>query len=150
MGTETFTATLEASPVGKGGHWVVVPDAVMSDLTDKARAKVKATFNGVPYRGSIVRYSGAYVLGVTKAIIKQTGASPGDPLEVSVKLDTAERTVALPPELQEAFTADPTLRTSWEALSYTRRKERARALEEARRPETRARRLEGILRELSG
>ena len=57
--SQTFRANLEASTVGKGGHWVRVPDAVMAALSGAGRAKVKATFNGVPYRGSIVKYSGS-------------------------------------------------------------------------------------------
>lgn len=94
--SHSFRATLEASTVGKGGHWVVVPDAVVAALTSAGRAKVQATFNGIPYRGSIVKYSGRQVLGVTSAIIKEAGLATGDPLQVTVELDAAERTVDLP------------------------------------------------------
>jgi Bacteriocin-protection, YdeI or OmpD-Associated/Domain of unknown function (DUF1905) len=146
---QKFTARLEASTVGTGGHWVVVPDAVMSELTDKARAEVKATFNGVPYRGSVVKYSGAYVLGVTKAIMTQAGLSTGDTVQVSIEPDTEKRTVTIPDDLADALKANPKLQSTWDALSYTRRKEKAQSLTEAKRPETRSRRLDAILRDLA-
>ncbi len=41
-------------------------------------------------------------------------------------------------------------RARWEALSFTRRKEHVRSLEEAKKPETRSRRLERILSDLDG
>ena len=60
----------------------------------------------------------------------------------------AERTVDVPPSLAGALAADATLQRAWDALSYTRRKELARGIAEARQEATRERRLAKALEEL--
>ena len=58
----------------------------------RGRVKVNATFDGVPYQGSIVNMglkhpdgSVCYILGVLKAIRKQLGKGDGDVLHVLVE-----------------------------------------------------------------
>ena len=91
---------------------------------------------------------GVSVLGVLKSIVEALGVDFGDTLDVTVALDTAERTVEVPPDLAGALSRDAALKAAWGRLSFTRRKELARAIEEAKKPETRARRLERALEEL--
>lgn len=149
MAEQTFRAELVTSGTGGGGHLVTVPDDVVAALGGKGRTPVQATFNGVPYRGSIVRMGGSFCLGVTKAVIADAGVEPGDLLDVVVRLDNAPRVVDVPPELAAAFEARPELRAAWDGWSYTRRKEAAAGVAEARKPETRDRRIDQILDELS-
>ena len=53
------------------------------------------------------------------------------------------------PEALAAVLADePAARAAFESLSYTRRKELARRVADAKRPETRERRLAGVLAQL--
>jgi uncharacterized protein YdeI (YjbR/CyaY-like superfamily) len=47
----------------------------------------------------------------------------------------------LPADLAKALAHDKKAIAAWEALSFTSKKEMARSLEEAKRPETRERRL---------
>lgn len=148
MAAHSFEARLEESSSGRGGHWVVVPGEVMSALTSAGRAKVKATFNGRPYRGSIAGYSGRLVAGAPKAILVAAGLKAGDPVRVTLELDTEERAVEVPPDLAERPAAEPALRPAWDKLSFTARKERAGAIAGAKRPETRRRRLEQVIEEL--
>ena len=60
---------------------------------------MQASFNGVWYRGSIVRMGGVMMLGVTKAVMAEAGAGPGDVLDVVVENDEVPREVEVPPEL---------------------------------------------------
>jgi uncharacterized protein YdeI (YjbR/CyaY-like superfamily) len=90
----------------------------------------------------------SYCIGVLKSIVEQAGLEFGDPVDVTVERDTAERTVEPPSELQLAFAEDPALRVAWDGLSFTARKEMARDIEGAKRPETRARRTEAGLERL--
>ena len=110
-------------------------------LGGKGRIPVKATFDGVPYRGSIVRMGGASVLGVQKAIMVQAGAEPGDTLKVVVENDDEPRTVEVPADLASALRRNAVARRSFESLSYSHRREYVASITEAMRPETRARRL---------
>jgi uncharacterized protein YdeI (YjbR/CyaY-like superfamily) len=65
------------------------------------------------------------------------GVQAGDHVFVDLELDSEERTVEPPPELQAAFADEPELRAFFERLSYTHRKEYVRWIEEAKREETR-------------
>ena len=58
----------------------------------RGRVKVRATFNGIPYEGSIVNMglrnpdgSVCYIIGVLKAIRRQLGKGDGDVLRVVVE-----------------------------------------------------------------
>jgi bifunctional DNA-binding transcriptional regulator/antitoxin component of YhaV-PrlF toxin-antitoxin module len=114
------------------------------------RVPVKATINGAEYRGSIVRMGGKYMLGIPKAFREAAGIKAGDNIVVTLARDAEERTVIIPEDLSKTLNKDRALRQAWDKLSYTVRKENARALEEAKQPETRARRLEKTLEMLRG
>ena len=109
------------------------------------RVPVKAVVNGTEYRGSIVRMGGRYCLGIPKAFREKAGIKAGENIVVTIEKDEAERTVTIPSDLAAALKKDKMLETAWDELSYTLRKENARALEEAKQAETRARRLEKTL-----
>jgi hypothetical protein len=145
---QRFTAPLEPTDRGRGGHVLRVPDEVVDALGGTGRTPVNATFNGIAYRGSIVRMGGSYCIGVLKSIVEEAGLEFGDPVAVTVERDSAERTVEAPSKLARAFAAEPPLRAAWDALSFTARKELAREIEGAKRPETRARRVEAALERL--
>ena len=109
------------------------------------RVPVKATVNGAEYRGSIVRMGGKYMLGIPKAFREAAKIKAGDNIVVTLEPDVEERTVSLPADLAKELKKDKSLRDAWDKLSYTIRKEKVRALEEAKQQETRTRRLEKTL-----
>jgi hypothetical protein len=147
MATASFRAALK--PSGRGaGHLVEVPPKVIEALGGKGRIPVTAAFNGVPYRGSIVRMGGGSVLGVQKAIMDEAGVVVGDTLRIEVSNDDAPREVELPEELSKAFRRSRAAQRAFEGLSYSHRREYARHVAEAKRPETRARRAERTIEQL--
>jgi uncharacterized protein YdeI (YjbR/CyaY-like superfamily) len=83
-----------------------------------------------------------------KSIQEAAGVSFGDTVTVSLELDTAPRTVELPPDLARELARDKNMRASWEKLSFTNKKEMALSLTEAKKPETRERRLMAALAKL--
>jgi bacteriocin resistance YdeI/OmpD-like protein/uncharacterized protein DUF1905 len=136
----TFRARIR--PSDRGGHLVDVPPDVVAALGGKGRIQVAATFEGVPYRGSIVRMGGGAVLGVQKAIMAEAGVSTGDTLTVVVENDEAPREVEIPDELAKALRKHRVARETFASLSYSHRREYVGYVTEARKPETRARRVE--------
>jgi Bacteriocin-protection, YdeI or OmpD-Associated/Domain of unknown function (DUF1905) len=124
---------------------VEVPADAIRKLGAKGRIAVRASFNGIPYRGSIMRMGGVSMLGVTKGIMAEAGVATGDTLDVVVENDDTPREVAVPAELAAAFKRSPAARKAWESLSYTARKEHAAAIEGAKKPETRERRVAKVL-----
>ena len=136
----SFTAIIEAHD-GSGAH-VSVPFDVEAAF-GKKRVKVQATFDGVPYRGSIVRMGGPdHMLIVRKDIRERINKSVGDEVEVTLMEDTQPRAVAVPGDMQEALWQHPTAASFFKQLAYTHRKEYVQWIENAKKPETRARRVE--------
>jgi hypothetical protein len=136
-----FKAKLQSSGRGGGGHLVAIPVEVLDRLGGAGRIPVNASFNGIPYRGSIANMGAGPCLGVLKSIIAEAGLTVGDTLVVEVERDAEERTVEVPPDLARALAKNRAARQAWDALSYTNKKEHARAIAEAKKPETRTRRL---------
>jgi len=131
----TFRAVIEAA--GGGGAFVTVPFDVERAF-GKKRVPVHATFDGVPYRGSLVRMGGpAHLLPILKEIRTAIGKEPGDEVEVTVEEDTAPRIVEVPPDLADGFESAPAARANFEKLAYTHRREYVRWIEEAKREQTR-------------
>jgi len=149
MAKTRFTAKLRHSGRGGGGHLVEVPAEVVAALGGRGRIPVQASFNGVPYRGSIVRMGGVMMLGVTKAIMAEGGAGPGDAIDVVVENDEAPREVEVPPELRKALKRNRAAAAAWYRLSFSHRREYVGHIAEAKREETRARRVERTIEALT-
>ena len=139
MKTYKFKAKIEGAD---GGAYILFPYDVEKEFGTKGKVPVKATFNGVPYTGSLIKYgSPLHMLGVLKAIRGQLGKKPGDTVEVVLWKDEEERTPDVPREFEKLMKKEGLL-PSFEKLSYTHRKEYCRWITEAKKEETRSRRLE--------
>ena len=142
MAKATFRAELRSSGSGRGGHLVEVPQDVIAKLGGKGRIPVNATFDGVSYRGSIVKMRGIMMIGVTKAIMAEADIGVGDRLTVVVENDDAPREVEVPEELAKAFRRAKGARAEWDRLPFTHQREYVEAILDAKKPETRARRVD--------
>lgn len=119
-----------------------IPDEVVDELGAGRRPKVAATVGGYTWRSSIARMGDAFWLGMSKDNRAGAGVSAGDVLDLEVVVDDAPRTVELPEEL--ASVAD-----AWARLSYSHQRRIAESITAAKKPETRAARVEKALAELS-
>ncbi|HUS14704.1 MAG TPA: YdeI/OmpD-associated family protein [Chloroflexia bacterium] len=147
---QEFDATL--IDAGGGGVYVEVPFDVPAVFGIKGQVKVQATIDGAPYRGSLARMGGPHhILIVLKAIREAIGKQPGDQVHVTLVRDTAERSILVPDDLQAALGAQPAAQAAFDKLAYTHRKEYVAWITEAKRPETRQRRVEqAVLRLTAG
>ena len=143
-----FDAVLLPDPTG-AGTYVLVPDNVTSSLRLKGRPKISAVIAGHPYRGSLMPTREGFCLGVLKAIQQAEGLTRGDTITVDLEVDTAPRVIEPPSDLAAALRREPAAAAAWERLSYTNKREIARSLEEAKRSETRERRLAAALEKLN-
>jgi hypothetical protein len=145
--THRFTAQLEAARAG--GAIVLIPTEIANSLGGLKQMRVVGTVNGVAYQSSTMPYGGrGLFMGVHKATRSAAGADFGAMVAVVVARDDRPRILELPAELEAAFAAEPTLHDRFEALSFTRRKELAVPIGEAKLPATRAARLERALAQL--
>jgi hypothetical protein len=126
---------------------VVVPADVAAAMGGRARIPVAGTINGVPFRGSTMPMGdGRHCVGFRKDVrARAGGVEGGDTVVIEIGRDDAPRTVAVPDDLAAALAADPAVRAAFDAMSYTHRKEWAAAVADAKRPETRARRIDQAL-----
>jgi bifunctional DNA-binding transcriptional regulator/antitoxin component of YhaV-PrlF toxin-antitoxin module len=107
----------------------------------KARAPVRGTVNGAEFRTTVAVYGGVYLIGFNKEVRERAGIAIGDEVDVELELDDEPRTVEVPPALAAALEKDDEARAAFESLSYTHRREYAEWIAEAKREETRERRL---------
>jgi hypothetical protein len=146
MGSIRFTTTLLARGPAAA---VVLDDAQVAAVGEGAkRFPVAAAVNGYTWRTSVARMGGEFLLGLNRAVRLQAGVQAGDTVEVEIELDTAPREVVVPDALAGALAHDVAARAAFEALSYSHRKEYARWIDEAKRDETRERRLAKTLARL--
>jgi hypothetical protein len=139
MGSLRFTATLV--PRGPAAA-VVLDDAQVEAVGEGAkRFPVVATINGHTWRTSVTRMRGEFLLGLSRKVREAAGAAAGDAVEVTLVLDAAPREVDVPAALAAALDRDPETRRAFDALAFTHRKEYARWVDEAKRDETRERRI---------
>jgi hypothetical protein len=139
MGSLRLTTTLQ--PRGPAAA-IVLDDEQVATLGEGAkRFPVAATIGDFTWRGSVTRMGGEFLLGMSKAVREGAGAEAGDTVDVLIELDTAPREVEAPEALATALAGDDVARASFERMSYTHRKEYARWIEEAKREETRERRV---------
>jgi hypothetical protein len=135
---EVFDATIVEAD--RGGAYVRVPPDVVAALGGKGRIPVRATFDGVAYRGSVVSMGGEKILGVLKDIRARLSKQPGDLVTVTLEVDESERTVPLPDDLIAALEGSGLL-AEFTALSYSHQREYASWINEAKKPDTRRRRI---------
>jgi len=125
-----------------GGAYVVFPYDVEKEFGTNGKVAVAATIDGIPDKGALMRMGMPHhILGVPKAIRAQKNKQPGDVVTIVLWKDDEPREVAVPPELLARMKKAGVL-PFFESLSFTHRKEYCRWITEAKKDETRARRLD--------
>jgi Bacteriocin-protection, YdeI or OmpD-Associated/Domain of unknown function (DUF1905) len=133
---------------GPGGAWtfIEIPFSVLDLFGRKGQVPVRATLNGFAYRNSLIPRGGVHILGVGKDVLAVAGAVQGDTVQVELALDDALRTVTVPADLEAALaSASAGQAETFAALSYSHKKEFVDWIESAKKPETRAARIEKTL-----
>jgi uncharacterized protein YdeI (YjbR/CyaY-like superfamily) len=134
-----FRATLEGSP-DSSATFVQVPPKIMKRFGGRVRVPVRVTINGAHHRTTICNMGLGPMIGIPAAMRKAAGVERDDRIIVSLAPDLLERTVELPRDFAKAMTAAQ--RRCFDRFSYSHRKEWVMWIEDAKRPETRARRIE--------
>jgi uncharacterized protein YdeI (YjbR/CyaY-like superfamily) len=110
---------------------------------------VRGTINGFAFRSSIFPYGGVHYLIVNKTVREGAKVKADDAVDVVMERDDVPRTVTPPPDFEQALKANEAAQAAWQRASYSRRKELVDVIEAAKRPETRARRIEKAIAELT-
>ena len=120
-----------------------IPFDVEKTFGARGRVPVCGTLNGAPFRSSAFRMGGdCHFMVINRRMREAAGVSGGETVPVTMERDTRPRAVKPPADLARALKANKDAQAAWDKLSYTHKKEYARAVEEAKKPETRQRRIE--------
>ena len=119
-----------------------VPPEVVEALGEGARPPVTITINGHRWKSRVAIMRGRHLLGLSKANRQAAGVATGDEVEVELELDTEPRVVVEPMDFARALDGDPAARAAFDSLTDSRKREHVRAIENAKKPETRRRRIE--------
>lgn len=135
----SFKAVIQNA--GGGGAFVDIPFDVEKAFGAK-KPRVKAMIEGVPYRGLLTRMGGPnHILIILKGIREQIGKTFGDEIKVSVEADVEERVITVPADLKRALKTEKEAKAAFEKLSYTHKREYVMWIEEAKKEETRQKRI---------
>ncbi|KXO88979.1 YdeI/OmpD-associated family protein [Tsukamurella pseudospumae] len=126
---------------------IELTDAQVEELGGGKRAAVRVTIGERSARLRLAGMGGRNLIGLSKAARAELGVEIGDVVDALIELDGAERTVDLPDDLAAAL-AEHGLRAAFDALSYTHRKEAARGVADAKRADTRERRIAAVIASL--
>lgn len=132
-----FEAALE--PFGPAGAVTLPFDPKVE--WGRVRAPVRGTIDGHPFTTTVARYGGVDYLAFRREVREAAGVEIGAVVAIEVELDTSERLVTVPADLAAAL-GHGQVRAVFDALSYTHRKEYVDWVEEAKRKQTRATRVQ--------
>ncbi len=121
------------------------PFDVVEVFQRKGRVPVKGTINGFPFRSSLMNMGDGHMMVVNAELRAGAHCQAGDTVSVVMELDDEKRTVELPAYLKKLIAADPKTKEAWAKLAFTHQKEHVRAIEDAKRPETREKRIAAML-----
>lgn len=134
-----------ARPYGMGpkGAWqfLDLPGAFSASLDTKGRVPIVFTVAGKAFRVSAFPDGkGGHQINFNKAM-QAAAAGKGGNAKATVAVDAAKRTVAPPKDLKAAIAKDAKAKAAFAGLAPSHKKAYVDWIEEAKRPETRAKRV---------
>jgi hypothetical protein len=129
--------------------YIEFPYDTEKEFGKKGQVKVKVWFDGFLYRGSLVKMGHpCHIVGLNKEVRKAINKNPGDSIHVIIEQDTEERIIAIPTDLQNLLNEHKDAKVKFEKFSYSHKKEWVMWLIDAKKDETRLKRLQKILDKL--
>lgn len=146
---QTFETEILDAQNGMDAAFIKIPFDVKS-VFGSMRPKVKALFDGkVVYRGLLVRMQTPfYMLLLRKDVRAELGKNIGDTIQVVIDLDTEPRVVEVPEILKKELNREPEIQQFFSSLSFTHQKEYVNFVSEAKKDETKHRRIDKVLQML--
>jgi hypothetical protein len=141
-----FTAQVQQA--GRTATGIEVPAEVVDGLGGGKRPRVTVTINGRTYRSSVAVMGGKFMVGVSAENRALTGVAGGDVVEVTLALDTAPREVDVPDDFAAALEVVPEAKAAFARQSYSHQRAHVDAINAAKAPETRRRRIDKAVERL--
>lgn len=141
-----FTAKLLwPAEAAKGTSWtfLILPGNASAALPTRGRTTVEGTINGYSFRATLEPDGRkSHWLKVNKKLREAAGAQPGDAVSLEIVPVGKEPEPKVPADLRRALAAAPQARALWSDITPVARRDWIHWITSAKRPETRARRVE--------
>jgi hypothetical protein len=142
-----FTATVILG--GKTATGIEVPEDVVAALGRGKRPAVRVRIGAHAYRTTVAPMSGSYWIPLSAEHRTAAGVSAGEEVTVAIEPDDQPRTVEVPADLAAALDATPAAKAAFEVLSYSNQRRHTLSVEGAKTAETRQRRIDKVIAELT-
>ena len=139
MSTQRFKTTLHQTGNNTG---IVVPPEIVEALGGGKKPPLNVTVNGFAYRSSLATMGGKSMISFSSDKREATGLKGGDKIDVTLEIDDAPRAMEVPADLQAALDGDKAAKAYFATLSYSNQRRHIDPINQAKSPETRARRIE--------
>jgi hypothetical protein len=134
-----FSTTLIGAK--KTATGIEIPDEVIENLGAGKKPPVKVTVNGYEYRTTVASRGDRFLIPVSAKHREAAGLTAGDPIEVSLALDTEPRVIEVPEDLAAELERDKKAGAFYKTLSYSQQRGYVEPITDAKKPETRERRV---------
>ena len=146
MAKHRFEAKVTGAGPAEAWCFVRVPAEVTEALATKARVSVTLTVGKQVFPTSaFADGKGGHHIMFNKAMQAAGGVEAGDSVALTLERETGERKVDVPADLKKALAKDAKAKAFFDGLSPSCRKEYAGYVDEAKRPETREKRVKQTL-----
>jgi hypothetical protein len=126
---------------GKTATGIPVPESVIEGLGGGRRPRVTVSLNGYTFQTSLGTMAGQVLIPVSAAVRSAAGVAAGDRLDVEIELATEPAQVAVPEDVRAALAAEPETQAFFDGMTASQRRGYTEWIEQAKKAETRRRRL---------
>lgn len=126
---------------------IVVPENNLIELNGGKKPPVKVQVNGYEYQSTIASMSGYFLIPLSKEHRTKSGLKGNDEVDVILELESKNRDVEIPDEFVKLLELNHLLEV-FNGLSYSTRKEFVRIIMDAKKEETRIKRLNQVIEQL--
>lgn len=131
--------------------WTVfyIPFSVEEEYGTKSRFNVQAIIDGHPFSGTLLPSKNGHYMVYNKAIKLVCKKEIGDSIHVVLRPDIQERILNIHDNILEVIKGNPIANSKFNELPYFIKREEINKIEEAKKEETKIRRLEKLIKKLT-
>jgi hypothetical protein len=137
----------------KTGSWsfLTLPKAASAKLPSRGMTSVEGRINGHPFRATLEPDGNrSHWLKVSRKLREAAGAEAGDIVTLEIAAKRKEPESRVPADLRKALASAPKARAVWKDITPIARRDWIQWIVSAKRPETRARRVDNACSMLAG